>query len=74
MITYATRDEAVEREIVEVLNAGHGSTAAFDIDAIADEVLTTTGEGGYYRYVLAVDEDTYWAAVARHARTSAGDQ
>ena len=39
------------------------------LDAIADEVLTTTGRGTTYRYVLAdIDADEFWTIVIRHAR------
>lgn len=40
----------------------------YDVDAIADEVLTTQGAGHLYRYVLAVEDEAFWAAAARHAR------
>lgn len=43
MNTYATRDEAVTREIIEPLGEyanGH------DTDAIAEEVIVTTGDLG----------------------------
>lgn len=41
---------------------------AYDLDAIADEVLTTSGAGCQYRYVLEDEGDGLWAAMARHAR------
>ena len=41
---------------------------AFDVEGLADEVLTTQGAGYLYRYVLGVEDDEFWAAVARHAR------
>ena len=40
---------------------------AYDLDAIADEVLTTSGAGCQYRYVLEDEGDGLWAAMARHA-------
>ena len=40
----------------------------YDVDAIANEVLTTQGAGYLYRFVLAVEDDEFWAAVARHIR------
>ena len=64
MTSYATRDEAITREIVEALGA---DAADYDIDAIADEVLDTEGEGTAYRYIMAGDVDEFWAAVERHA-------
>ena len=41
---------------------------AYDLEGLADEVLTTVGAGYLYRYVLAVESDEFWAAAARHAR------
>ena len=41
---------------------------AYDVEGLADEVLTTQGAGHLYRYVLAVEGDEFWAAAARHAR------
>ena len=73
MNTYTSRNEAIEREIVDVLNYSFASetTAAdlddLDIDGIADEVLTTVGQGTTYRYMVDEDAD-FWDAVARHAR------
>lgn len=71
--TWATRNDAVEALTALLAEADYtieGPVAdAYDVDAIADEVLTTTGRGTTYRYTLAnVDDDEFWAAVARHAR------
>lgn len=65
MTTYTTRDEAIESEIIAALGTEADS---HDIDAIADEVLTTTGEGVDYRYILAVDEADFWEIVEKHAK------
>lgn len=63
MNTYTTRNEAIEAEIITPL----GEFAdEYDIDAIADEVLTTTGEGVDYRYTVDEDAD-FWAIVEKHA-------
>lgn len=63
MITYTTRNEAIDQEIITPL----GEYAdQHDVDAIADEVLTTTGEGTDYRYTLREDID-FWDVVAQHA-------
>ena len=41
----------------------------YDVDAIADEVLTSQGAGYLYRFVLAdLEDEDFWAIVARHAR------
>lgn len=63
MTTYTTRNEAVQREIIEPLSEYANE---HDIDAIADAVLTTTGEGIDYRYTLREDVD-FWDVVAQHA-------
>ena len=46
---------------------GRDAADAYDLDAIADEVLTTSGAGCQYRYVLEDEGDGLWAAMARHA-------
>ena len=63
MNLYSTRDDAIHYEIILAL----GEYAdEHDIEAIADQVLTTTGEGIYYRYHL--DEDVnFWAVVEANA-------
>ena len=59
MTTITTRNEAVQREIIEPLGE---YAAEHDIDAIADELITTEGEGFY------LDEDAdFWATVENHA-------
>lgn len=62
MTTYTTRNEAIEAEIIAPL----GEFAdEHDIDSIADEVLTTTGEGVDYRYTVNEDAD-FWEIVANN--------
>lgn len=61
---YATRDEAILREIVEPIEAGDASADDYDVDAIADEALADY-EGGY---ALRVDVEEFWQIVERHAR------
>ena len=46
---------------------GRDPADAYDLDAIADEVLTTSGAGCQYRDVLEDEGDGLWAAMARHA-------
>lgn len=41
---------------------------AYDVEGLADEVLATQGAGRLYRYVLAVEDEAFWTAAARHAR------
>ena len=63
--TYSTRDEAIQREIIDAIEANRTATAdEYDVDAIAAEVL-----GGYEDgYACQVDEDEFWAVVERHER------
>lgn len=63
MTTYTTRNEAIDRDIIEPLGE---YASEHDIDAIAGAVLTTTGEGIGYRYTLREDVD-FWDVVAQHA-------
>lgn len=63
MTTYTDRNQAIHHEIIIAL----GDYAdEHDIDAIADQVLTTTGEGSDYRYHLDEDVD-FWAVVEANA-------
>ena len=71
--TWTTRNDAVEA--LEAMLAQADTTLAgpvtdaYDVEAIADEVLTTTGRGTTYRFVFAdLEDDEFWDAVARHAR------
>ena len=64
MNTYSTRDDAIESEIITPLAE---EASSHDIDAIADEVLGTEGEGPSYRWVCTVDADEFWTIVAKHA-------
>lgn len=56
MNTFTTRTEAVD-QIIAAIEAGDASRDEFDIDAIADDVITTTGEGTEWRYHVTDDED-----------------
>ena len=64
MTRYTTRNEAIEREIIEPIEAGEATRDEYDIDAIAGAVLGTYAEG----YALTVDADEFWEIVARHAK------
>ena len=71
--TWTTRNDAVDY-LAYVIACADSTlegdvTDAYDVDAIADEVLTTAGRGTAYRYVLAdIEDDAFWTIVARHAR------
>lgn len=62
MTTYTTRNEAIDREIIQPLGEYAGQ---FDIDAIADQVLVSVGEGIDYRFTTNGDVD-FWDVVAQH--------
>lgn len=62
----STRNDVVEFDIVPTLD----NVDDYDVAAIADDVIGQyfSATGTPY-YVVDVDEDAYWAAVARHAIT-----
>lgn len=62
--TYSTRNEAIQSEIMEPIEAGEASADEFDIEAIAVAVLADYSDG----YACKVDAETFWAIVAEHAR------
>ena len=62
MTRYATRDQAIAF-IVECIEAGDATRAEFDIEAIADAVLSDWDRG----YIITADTEEFWAAVERHA-------
>ena len=75
MNLYTTRNEAIEREIRDVLRPSADLTGpiddAFDIDAIADETITMfITEGGMVCYCQSPDiyPDRFWEIVERHTR------
>ena len=68
---YGSRNDAIKREIIEPLKAeGIGFTGpvedTYDIEAIADELLTTTGSGTRYRY-LRNPGVPFWDTVTQHS-------
>lgn len=65
--TYATRNEAIHRQIIAPIEATgvvQDAKAEFDVDAIADAVLAGHADG----YAQTVTADEFWAVVSRHAR------
>ena len=59
--TYATRNEAIQREIIEPLGEYVND---YDVDAIAEEVLGGYAEG----YALIVDAGRFVESVASHLK------
>lgn len=77
--TYTTRDEAINREIVEPIENGDvdDAYAEYDIDALADDLLywhTEYDEDGnellnYCGFRLReIESDDFWDLVLDHAR------
>jgi hypothetical protein len=64
--TFTTRTEAID-SIIETIEAGDATRDEFDIDAIADDVIETIGEGVDYRFHVTDDDNAFWASVERHA-------
>lgn len=62
--TYTTREEAIEREIIEVIEAGDATSDEYNIDVIADAVIGDYEDG----YALKVDEATFWGIVAANEK------
>lgn len=80
MTIYTTLTEAIQREIIDAIEAGDASAEEFDIDAITDEVLEyIDGLGANPQYPDAIwmsaagyqlrdlDEAEFWEIVAKHA-------
>lgn len=76
MNLYATRNEAIEREIRDALTPGLADLDGtvddyYDIDAIADEAITMfIAGGGLVTYCISADiyPALFWEIVERHAR------
>lgn len=66
--TYTTRTEAIDREIIEPIEAAgspvQDAAAEYNIDAIADAVLDDHAHG----YACKVTAEQFWEIVAAHAR------
>lgn len=65
---YTTRTEAIQREIIDPIEAGDATASEFDIDAIADEVIVSAGSiRGNPLYECSVTPEEFWQIVERHA-------
>lgn len=57
---YSTKDQAIENEIINAIEAGEASRDEYDIDAIAETVIDSDDRNRYY-----VREDVdFWDVVA----------
>lgn len=60
---YSNRNEIIEAEIIAPLGEFADD---HDIDAIADKLIVTIGEGVDYGFTIDEDAD-FWAIVEKHA-------
>ena len=69
---WTSRNDAVTAIAAIIAEADGGLDGpveeAYDLEGIADEALVTQGGGYLYRFVVGVDDDAFWAIVARHIR------
>lgn len=64
--TYTTRDEAIQREIVDPILAGEvDSVDEYDVEAIASQVLGSFGDG----FACVATHDEFWSIVQANAQT-----
>lgn len=62
--TYTTRNEAIQREIIDPIEAGEATAEEHDIDAIADAVLGDYDQG----FACLTDVETFWRLVEENLR------
>ena len=62
--TYIYRSDAIEREIIQAIEAGDDTCENYDIDAIADAVIGVH-DGRFY---IAVNEGDFWRIVKDNAK------
>ncbi|MBS5945047.1 hypothetical protein [Varibaculum cambriense] len=57
---YSTKDQAIENEIINAIEAGEASRDEYDIDAIADQVIDSDEDNNYF----VRDDVDFWEIVA----------
>lgn len=57
---YSTKDQAIENEIIDPIEAGDATRDEYDIDAIADQVIDSDDRNRYY----AREDVDFWEIVA----------
>lgn len=70
MNIYTTRDEAIQREILDPIEASGivaDAHAEFDVEMIADLVLEYDSINGREGFICKVDPYEFWAIVERQA-------
>jgi len=60
-VAHTSRNDAVN-----VIREAVGDLNDYNIEAIADEVLDSQGEGYMVRYFIAADDDEFWDSVLRN--------
>lgn len=67
--TYSTRNEAIQREIIDALGEFADD---FDVDAIATEVIDSRMAGANPEFFCTVDGSEFWTIVEKHASPQGG--
>ena len=64
-IAHTSRNDAVN-VIRDIIREAGGDLSDYNIEAIADEVLESQGNGYMIRYFIAADVDEFWDSVLRN--------
>ena len=59
-MVYSTKDQAIENEIINAIEAGEASRDEYDIDAIAEAVIDSDEDNNYF----VRDDVDFWEIVA----------
>lgn len=57
---YTNKDQAIENEIINAIEAGEASRDEYDIDAIAEAVIDSDEDNNYF----VRDDVDFWSIVA----------
>lgn len=57
---YSTKDQAIENEIINAIEAGDATRDEYDIDAIAEAVIDSDEDNNYF----VRDDVDFWGVVA----------
>ena len=64
-VAHISRNDAVN-VIRDIIREAGGDINGYNIEAIADEVLSSQGEGYMIRFFIAADDDEFWDSVLRN--------
>ena len=64
-IANTSRNDAMN-VIRDIIREAGGDINDYNIEGIADDVLSRQGEGYMIRYFIAVDDDDFWNSVLRN--------